>query len=547
MLKPQEMLTCDILVIGSGGAGLRAAIVAVLKNADTLLVSKSKIGHPTNTYMSKSIIAASGWGVPEDNKDVHMVDTIKGGRFLNDQGKVAMLAERVGKEVAFLKDCGVNFEMKDGKPVLAKIPGHHYARHVHGENWTGSDLIKPLRRRAEAAGVRFEENVFITRLLKSDGKITGATGVTSDGNFITIQAKAVVLATGGYAQIYLNTNNAAGITGDGLALAYDAGVALKDMEFVQFYPTARGKQGSRLLLYEKMLVQKGVVLKNSDGEDILRKNDKDPAAITRDQLAQLIIKEIKEGPEGKKKIIMDLEPLSEQTAKELTQLLPSSWWKGEKSYEVVPTAHFCMGGIETDKWGATSLSGLFAVGEATAGAHGANRLAGNALAEIFSMGSLAGEKAADLVMNIGSHFPVKEAADDEKKRLEREFSEDGESTRELIQELKEQMWNRVGISREKNEIEEALEYIQGPCPRTAVRNPAELIRLLELRNMRIVAEMVCSAALKRTESRGAHFRVDYPDEDNSRWLKNIVFRKGEAGMEVETTAVCQDRVKAIID
>ncbi len=543
MLKPQEMLKCDVLIIGSGGAGLRAAIVAGLKNADTLLVSKSKIGHPTNTYMSKSIIAASGWGVPEDNKDVHMVDTIKGGRYLNDQEKVAILAERAGKEVAFLKDCGVHFAMEEGKPVVAKIPGHSYARHVHGENWTGSDLIKPLRRRAEATGVRFEENVFVTRLLTSEGKISGATGVTADGNFIAIQAKAVVLATGGYAQIYLNTNNAAGITGDGLALAFDTGVALKDMEFVQFYPTAMGKRGSRLLLYEKMLVQKGVVLKNNDGEDILRKNGSDPTSITRDQLAQLIIKEINDSSEGKQRIIMDLESLSEQTAKELTQLLPPSWWKGEKTYEVVPTTHFCMGGIETDKCGATSLSGLFAVGEVTAGAHGANRLAGNALAEVFSMGSLIGEKAAELAMNVGSPLPIKEAAGDEKKRLEREFSEEGESPRQLIQVLKAQMWNKVGISRKKNELEEALEYIQGSWPRTAAENPAELIRLLELQNMRIVAEMVCKAALKRTESRGAHFRVDHPDEDNSQWLKNIVFRKGEAGMEVETTTVSQDLVK----
>lgn len=543
MLKPQEMLKCDVLVIGSGGAGLRAAIVAGLKNANTLLVSKSKIGHPTNTYISKSIIAASGWGVPEDNKNVHMVDTIKGGRYLNDQEKVAMLAERAGKEVAFLKECGVNFEMEEGKPEVVKIPGHRYPRHVHGENWTGSDLIKPLRSRAEAAGVRFEEHLFVTRLLTSDGKISGATGVTADGNFIAIQAKTVVLATGGYAQIYLNTNNAAGITGDGLALAFDVGVALKDMEFVQFYPTAMGKRGSRLLLYEKMLMQKGVVLKNSDGEDILKKNDSDPTCITRDQLAQLIIKEIKNSREGKQRIIMDLESLSEQIAKELTNLLPPLWWKGQKTYEVIPTTHFCMGGIETDKWGATSLSGLFAVGEVTAGAHGANRLGGNALAEVFSLGSLAGEKAADLAMNIGSHFPIKEAADDERKRLEREFSREGESPRQLIQVLKAQMWSKVGISREKNELEEALEYIQGPWPRAAVGNPAELIRLLELQNMRIVAEMVCKAALKRTESRGAHFRVDYPDEDNSRWLKNIVFRKGEAGMEVGTTTVRQDLVK----
>ncbi len=545
MLKPQEILTCDVLVIGSGGAGLRAAIVAALKNADTLLVSKSRIGHPTNTYMSKAIIAASGWGVPEDNKDIHTVDTIKGGRYLNDQEKVAMIAERAGNEISFLKDCGVHFEMQEGKPVLAKIPGHHYARHVHGENWTGSDLINPVRNRAEAAGVRFEEHLFITRLLTSGGRISGAAGVTTESRFVAIQAKAVVLATGGFAQIYLNTNNAAGITGDGLALAYDAGVGLKDMEFVQFYPTARGKNGSRLLLYEKMLIQEGVVLKNSDGEDILRKNGRDPAAITRDQLAQLIIKEIKESPEGKERIIMDLSSLSEEAAKELTHLLPAAWWKGEKAYDVVPTTHFCMGGIETDKWGATSVNGLFAVGEATAGAHGANRLAGNALAEVFSLGSLVGEKAADLAMNAAPPSPITEAADEEKNRLEKEFSEEGVCSRQLIKDLKEKMWDKAGITRDKTELEEALEYIQGHWPRAEVRNSRELIRLLEFRNMRVVAEMVCRAALKRTESRGAHFRVDYPEEDNSQWLKNIVFRKVDSGMEVETTAVSQHLVKPL--
>ncbi len=246
--------------------------------------------------------------------------------------------------------------------------------------------------------------------------------------------------------------------------AESAGVPLKDMEFVQFYPTAMGKRGSRLLLYEKMLIQEGVVLKNTEGEDILRKNDKDPATITRDQLAQLIIKELKEGPEENKRIIMDLESLSEQTAKDLTQLLPSSWWKGEKTYDVVPTTHFCMGGIETDKWGATSVSGLFAVGEATAGAHGSNRLAGNALAEVFSLGSLVGEKAADHAMTIGSHFPIKESADDEQHRLEEEFSGEGESPRQMIQELKTEMWNKAGISRKKNELEYALKYIQRSCP-----------------------------------------------------------------------------------
>ena len=249
-LKLQKMLNCDVLVIGGGGAGLRSAIAAKKNHANVLLVSKSRLGRATNTYISKAVIAASGWGVPEDNKDVHMDDTIKGGRFLNDQSKVAMIAERIGPEIAFLKECGVNFTMQDGSPQLLKIPGHLYARHVHGENWTGSDLVLPLIRRARQMGVRSKDHVFVTRLLASDGHITGAAGVTPDGDFVVIRAKTVVLATGGFAHIFLNTNNASGITGDGLALAYELGVALKDMEFVQFYPTAMGKRGSRLLLYE---------------------------------------------------------------------------------------------------------------------------------------------------------------------------------------------------------------------------------------------------------------------------------------------------------
>ena len=539
-LKLQKMLNCDVLVIGGGGAGLRSAIAAKKNHANVLLVSKSRLGRATNTYISKAVIAASGWGVPEDNKDVHMDDTIKGGRFLNDQSKVAMIAERIGPEIAFLKECGVNFTMQDGSPQLLKIPGHLYARHVHGENWTGSDLVLPLIRRARQMGVRSKDHVFVTRLLASDGHITGAAGVTPDGDFVVIRAKTVVLATGGFAHIFLNTNNASGITGDGLALAYELGVALKDMEFVQFYPTAMGKRGSRLLLYEKLLAQKEVVLKNREGEDIIRKNGiSDPTQVTRDQLAQLIMKEIKDDRTGSQQIIMELGSLSEETARELTQLIPSSWWKGQKHFKVAPTTHFCMGGVVTDQWGETSQSGLFTVGEVTAGAHGANRLGGNALAEVFSMGSLVGLKAAEMAMKIALHPPAQEEVDNEISRLEGMFSKQGASPQELIRDLKTMMWHKVGIIRKKKELEEALERLQGPWPQAAIENPGDLIKLLEFRNMRLIAEMVCIAALQRTESRGSHYRVDHHEEDNRQWLKNILFRKGDTGMEVETKSVHQ--------
>jgi len=539
-LKLQEMLNCDVLVIGSGGAGLRSAIAAKENNADVLLVSKYRLGRPTNTYISKSVIAASGWGEPDDNKDSFIDDTMKGGRFLNDHSKVSMIAERIGAEIAFLKKCGVNFGMQEGKPHLLKLPGHHYSRHIHGENWTGSDLIKPLVQLVEHKGIRSMDYVFITKLLTSDGHIAGAAGITPDGDFIIIRAKTVILATGGYAQIFLNTNNASGITGDGLALAFELGAALKDIEFIQFYPTAMGKRANRLLLYERLLGQKGVVLRNKEGVDIIRKNGiADPMQMNRDQLAQLIMKEIKDDRTGSQQIFMDLRDISEETAETMSQLIPSSWWKGQKQCEITPTAHFSMGGLVTDEWGQTSRRGLFAAGEVSAGAHGANRLGGNALAEVFSLGSLVGLKASELAVNIVSHSPDKDEINNEIRKLEAMFSAQGVSIKDMIRDLKTLMWYNVGIIREKNELEEALKRLREPVPQTAAENPDDLIKLLEFRNMRLIAEMVCIAAIQRTESRGSHYRVDYREENNLQWLKNILFRKGDAGIEVEIKSVNQ--------
>ena len=542
-LKSEETLYCDVLVIGGGGAGLRSAIAARLRGADVLLISKSRVGYSSNTYISKAVIAATGWGTSEDRDVVHLEDTIKGGRFLNDQAMVVKVAQQARSEIAFLMECGVCFGMEKGKPDLMHTPGHRYPRHVYCKNWVGSDLVFPLKRRAKEEGVRFTEQAFITRLLAVGDRITGATAVTRDGRFLTIQAKAVILATGGYSQIFLNTNNVPGITGDGQALCYDLGVPLKDMEFIQFYPTATGKRATRILLYERFLALPEVVLRNRDGEDILERHGfSDPMRLTRDQLAQLIMKEIINGGTLNNGVIMDLGALSEDRARQLARLLPSRWWKGGKTYEVAPTAHFCMGGIVTDQSGETSVRGLFSVGEATAGVHGANRLGGNALAEIFTMGSFVGKNAGECVMDMESASSPKEVIEAEKSRLEGAFSVEGPKPKQMIKELKKLMWHKVGVIRKKDELEEALTRIQDSWPRASIVSPADLINQLEFENMRMVAEMVCAAALKRTETRGSHFRVDHPEEDNA-WLKNIVLRKGDSGMEFEMRPVRLDLVK----
>lgn len=544
LVRSHEKLSCDVLVIGGGGAGLRSAIAAKLCNADVLLASKSKLGPCSNTYISKAIIAATGWGTPDDDENVHIMDTVKGGRYLNDQKMVAKVAERTHSEITFLKECGVYFDNHEGTLRVIKIPGHRYSRHVYGTNWTGSDLVLPLKRRAKQVGVRFAEQVFVTRLMAAEDRICGAAGITADGRFFTIYAKVVVLATGGYAQIYLNTNNVPGITGDGQALAYDLGIPLKDMEFVQFYPTATGKRGNRLILYEKMLAQPGVVLCNGRGENILEcHGNADPTKVTRDQLAQLITNEIRQGASPDQEVFMDMGALSEETARQMSPILPSRWWRGQKVFKVTPTAHFCMGGIVTDQCGETPLKGLFAVGEATAGVHGANRLGGNALAEIFAMGSWVGEMAAERTRDIGKAIVPKNTFEKERSRLEGAFSNQGLSAKQLINELKQLMWDKAGVIRQESELGEALKRLREPWPRVAVSSPTDLIRLLEFQNMRCVAKLVCRAALERTESRGSHFRTDYPEEDNRIWLKNIVLRKSKTGLNVEAKPVRLDLVE----
>ncbi len=399
----------------------RAAIAAKETGARVLMASKSKIGQLSNTDISKGIIAASGLGQAEDNPDVHSADMMTGGRFLNDPAKTAEIAGRATREIAFLQNCGAKFGMDGQKFRLMHTAGHRFPRHVFSATWKGSDIVLPLKSYAKGIGVDFLENIFIARLLALDDVISGACGVTEDGRFVVIQASAVVLATGGYAQVFQNTNNVPGITGDGHALCYELGIPVQDMEFVQFYPTARGKHGSRLLLNERLLAQPGVALKNQNGEDILKKRGiTDFMTVNRDQLAQLMMQEVRDGT-----VVMDLTALPDETATQMTPLLPASWWKGQKVFPVAPTAHFCMGGVVTDTAGQTGVRGLFAVSEVTAGAHGANRLGGNALAEIFTMGAAVGEAAG--IAATANQIPAQigPMAEAEKHRLENTFSNRG--------------------------------------------------------------------------------------------------------------------------
>jgi succinate dehydrogenase/fumarate reductase flavoprotein subunit len=531
---------CDVLVIGGGGAGLRAALAARDAGADTLLVSKARVGYGNNTFISKATIAATGFGVPEDAPHVHEKDTFEGGRFLNDGKLVRVMARQIPEEIRFLQTCGVVFDRRGEGLKLLHTPGHTHPRHVTVPRRVGGDLILPLKAHAIKSGVRFGERVFVSRLLKSNNGVKGACGFDETGDFRAYETGCVVLATGGYAQIYLHNNNAPGLTGDGHVLAFEADLGLRDMEFVQFYPAALGKFGSRLLLYEGLVFRGGAILRNAEGEDILLKHGlKDHKAATRDRVSQVIMQEVVEGRGVGGGVVMDLGALAGSMPASLRLLLPGSWTPSQRELSVSPTTHFCMGGVIAGPDSATSLPGLYVAGELCGGVHGANRLGGNALAEVFVMGAAAGRGAAAQAKGI----KVEPLSDSETRaemaRLEGMGAAEGMGAHECAERLKRVMWRHASIVRNEEGLKKALSAIESlrwDEARLSAKDPRDLRANLEFQNMRLVSEMVCRAALMRTESRGAHSRTDYPREDQS-WLKNIVITKGDTGIRLSSESI----------
>jgi len=538
-----DVVFCDVLIIGGGGAGLRAAIAARETGADVLLVSKARAGYANNTLISKATFAApSGWSDPRDNPEVFLKDAVSGGRFVNDQQLVAAVAREAGAQMPFLEKCGVKFLESEGQLLAIHAAGHSYPRHIRAREREGRGLVLPLKKYALGNGVRLADSVFITRLLTSKaGRIAAAVGITRDGKFLAFVSKCFVLATGGFAQIYLHTNNAPGICGDGLALAFEVGAPLKDMEFVQFYPTATGKMGNRIVLYEDLILRDRAVLRNADGDDIVLKHGLDDVMkMTRDRLARVIMQEVLEGRGVKDGVIMDLSQASEPHQLKYRSLFKDP---NKKQFIVSPTTHFCSGGVMINADGETPIDGLFAAGETCAGVHGANRLAGNALSEVFAMGGIAGKMAALKAKALERpQLPEKKIAA-ERNRLESFGTGRHSDLRQLRHSLKETMWYKAGICRNAQDLADALgtiEALHSDISDLELKNFKALIRALELQNMLFAAEMVCRAALLRSESRGAHYRSDYPAENDHDWLKNIVIRKQENEITLQPVPVSMD-------
>jgi succinate dehydrogenase / fumarate reductase, flavoprotein subunit len=542
----------DVLIIGAGGAGLRAAIEALAQGARVGVVCKSLLGK-AHTVMAEGGIAAAMANVDRsDDWRTHFRDTMRGGKFLNNWRMAQIHAQESPERVRELEQWGALFDRTaDGNILQRAFGGHSFKRLCHVGDRTGLEMIRTLQDRGVHLGFDVYMECAITRLLKDGERIAGAFGYwRENGRFIVFKAKSIVVATGGIGKAWSITSNSWEYTGDGMALAYDAGAQLMDMEFVQFHPTGMvwppGVQG---ILVTEAVRGEGGILTNKNGERFMERYDPERMELsTRDVVARAIYTEAKEG-RGTEHGGAYLD-ISHKPAEYVKKKLPSMYHQFREladvditkgPMEVGPTCHYMMGGIRVDAETAeTNVPGLFAAGEAAAGLHGANRLGGNSLSDLLVFGRRAGLAAAQQASHANppnlDSSQVDEAAREVLDPFERT---DGDSPYDVHRDLQATMQNYVGIFRNEEDLKrglEALEVLKHRAAQVRVEgsrlfNPGwHLAR--DLKSMLIVSEAVAMSALERKESRGAHSRIDYPNY-NDEWskLNNIISRNG-SGMHL---------------
>lgn len=536
----------DILVIGAGGAGLRAAIAAAETGASVGVVCKSLLGK-AHTVMAEGGMAASLGNVdPDDSWRMHFGDTMRGGQMINNWRMAEIFAKEAPDRVYELERWGALFDRTpDGKIMQRPFGAHTYRRLCHVADRTGMELIRTVQDRSVHAGIHVYMECTVTRLLKDGDRISGAFGYyRADGRFVLFRAKAIVLATGGWGRMYKVTSNSWEGTGDGVAMAYEAGAELRDTEMVQFHPTGMvWPPGVRGLLVTEGVRGEGGVLKNSEGERfMLRYDPKKKELSSRDVVARSIFREVQEG-RGSEHGGAYLD-ISHRPPDFIKTKLPSMWEQfktladidiTKQPMEVAPTIHYAMGGVRVEaETGATTIPGLFAAGEVAAGLHGANRLGGNSLTDLLVFGRRAGLGAVEFVKK-NNTMPAYDEADiqAEQQILLRPLQQQGpDNPYQVHQDLQDIMAKYVGIARNEEGLQTALNEI-GPLQERArdvtvqggrCFNPGwHMAR--DTIFMTTVAEAVIRAAIERKESRGAHFRTDYVDKDDKLATVNFVVCK----------------------
>ncbi len=593
----------DVLVIGAGGAGLRAAIEASAAGVRVGLVCKSLLGK-AHTVMAEGGIAAALANVDErDNWRVHFADTMRGGQYVNQWRMAELHAKEAPDRVRELEAWGAVFDRtKDGRILQRHFGGHKYPRLAHVGDRTGLEMIRTLQDHGVHQGIDVYMEHTILSLLKNGDRVVGAFGYERErGRFKIFRAKAVVLATGGIGRAYKITSNSWEYTGDGHALAYEAGAELIDMEFVQFHPTGMVWPPSVMgILVTEGVRGEGGIMTNKEGRrfmfDAIPENyraqtadteeegwrycqgHKDarrpPELLTRDHVSRCIVREIKEGrgsPHGG--VFLDISWIKQKmpnAAEHIKRKLPSMYHQfkqladidiTEQPMEVGPTTHYIMGGVRVDPdTQMTRLPGLFAAGECAAGINGANRLGGNSLSDLLVFGKRAGEFAAKFAKENQHGRIESEKIDTVAREALAPFESRGrgsENPYAIQKDLQETMQDLVGIVRNETEMREALERIgkfKSRAEQAAVTGNREYNpgwhTAIDLKNLLTVSEAITRAALERKESRGAQFREDYPGKEEHFSKVNTIVSKsanGAMAIRLEPLPEMPDYLKQIIE
>lgn len=546
----------DVLVIGAGGAGLRAAIEASAQGASTGLVCKSLLGKAHTVMAEGGIAAAMAHVDSQDDWRTHFRDTMLGGKMLNNWRMALLHAQEAPERVRELERWGAVFDRTpDGRILQRAFGGHTYRRLCHVGDRTGLEMIRTLQDKGVHMGIDVYMECTVFKLFKDGDRIAGALAYWREsGRFVLFKAKAIVIATGGIGKAYRITSNSWEYTGDGHALAYEAGAELIDMEFVQFHPTGMvwppGVQG---ILVTEAVRGEGGILRNARGERFMERYDPERMELsTRDLVARAIYTEVKEGrgtPHGG--VYLDI---SHRGPDFIKRKLPGMYHQfleladvdiTKQAMEVGPTVHYIMGGIRVDAdTGASTLPGLFAAGEAAGGMHGANRLGGNSLSDLLVFGRRAGLGAVQYARSLTRTPQVNR---DEVEAAAREMlapfeRTEGENPYLLHGELQNTMQDYVGIFRTEEDLKKGLAKIEELRERAA-RVRADGSRLYnpgwhlarDLKNMITVAESIARSALVRKESRGAHSRLDYPKTDEAFGKVNVAVARDDDRMKVYTT------------
>ncbi|MFA0833182.1 MAG: fumarate reductase (CoM/CoB) subunit TfrA [Methanobacterium formicicum] len=537
----RETYQADVLVIGSGGAGSRAAIEAKKHGLDVIIVSKGlSFKSGCTTLAEGGYNAAFAYVDVDDSTQAHLEDTLKGGGYLNDPELARILVEEAPERLTELESYGALFDRQEsGKLNQRPFGGQTYRRTCFQGDRTGHEMMTALKEEIIRQDIQTVDEVMITTLLKdSEGRIGGACGISlSDTKFMVFLAKSTIVTTGGAGWIYPVTSNVLQKTGDGYAMAWKAGADLLDMEQVQFHPTGMLYPDSRRgVLVTEAVRGEGGRLINSQGERFMANYDLRGELATRDVVARAIYNEIMEGrgtPSGG--VYLDVTHLPPEVIEEKLETMLLQFQDvgvdiRKEPMEVAPTAHHFMGGARINPQCETSIPNLYVAGEAAGGVHGANRLGGNALAETQVFGRRAGKAAAKNVLK--SSFKLNPSSlEREEERIEKLFKNGDYYPFQLKKELQEVMWNNVAIIRREKGLKSALKEIatiKDKMERMIVPDGSgynqHLLDALELENMVLIAELVTKSALIREESRGAHYRADYPDTKDE-WKKSIVLNK----------------------